>query len=171
MIAIAAAALIAVVSVIFLLKQVTEAAHCRRKLLSLYSNIHIHTTRHAGHHAADIIAVATCRNSALLGVEMTHARSNYWISVLLTCKPGAKRSLTTTNAALESDYIYINWEQFFGTNYPPNYPLMYDRHMRNHWGMGVNVLTTDGRRFWDYRVRWLRDFAQKHPEYELLLPD
>jgi len=50
------------------------------------------------------------------------------------------------------------------------YPLVYDRHMANHWGLGINVLTTS-RIFWDFRARWLRDFAKKHPAYELPLPD
>jgi hypothetical protein len=96
-------------------------------------------------------------------------------SIILSC-PGVKsRYIVFTNADSDSDYIYINWEQYLGTNPPSTpYPVVYDRRLKNHWGFGINIGTFDAQGFhvfWDYRANWLRKFAADHPDYKIVLPE
>ena len=71
-----------------------------------------------------------------------------------------------------SDYTYINWSEHFDNpdEVPPDYPLMYDRALSNHDGGGINILRVDGITFWDPGGTWLRDFAARHPEYDIPVP-
>jgi hypothetical protein len=146
---------------------------CRSKLGAFDSHIKNYQVEHGqSTYPPDIVALATYRQA----VPMDHSQTNYALTSLLICPAHRSRwlaadTVTISNVSTQSEYVYINWKPFFGTNQvPPNYPLVYDRRMANHWGLGVNVLTTS-RIFWDFRARWLRDFAEKHPEYNLPLPD
>jgi len=72
-----------------------------------------------------------------------------------------------------SDYAYVNWSNCFDKpgKVPPDYPLMYDRALSNHDGRGINVLRVDGTTLWDPGGTWLRDFAARHPEYDVPVPE
>lgn len=90
-------------------------------------------------------------------------------SRMLRC-PGIKNeTVRGTDVASRTGYCYIDWSKWFGrTNVVPNtFPLLYDRALQNHEGKGVNVVLVDGTIFWDAEGCWLRDFAAKHPEYQL----
>ena len=90
----------------------------------------------------------------------------------LSC-PGVKEGgLDTATLKETSDYIYINWEPMFGTNEPPSgYPVIYDRRLSNHGGLGINVFATGGPPFWDWRGHWLKKFAAEHPDTHLIMPE
>ena len=151
------------------IKLLSESAQCRRRLLSAYSSIVIYKTQHNGRYPADLVAVATFRGAGL--GELTPSQTNLMLTSMITCGGVRAHYVTLTNASQEADYVYMHWDQFVGTNYPGNYPLIYDRRMQNHYGLGVNVLLTSGERFWDFRGRWLRKFAREHPEYKLRPPE
>jgi hypothetical protein len=86
----------------------------------------------------------------------------------LICPGAGRRGGAMPN---QEDYVYINWEPFFGTNnVPNNYPLLYDRRLSNHKGLGINVVTPSAC-FWDYGARWVKGFAVNHPEYNLEIPN
>lgn len=67
-------------------------------------------------------------------------------------------------------YIYVDWSRWF-TNVavPKDYPLVYESKRGQH-GNGINVALMDGSAFWDEKVHWITDFAKKHPEYGLEIP-
>ena len=67
-------------------------------------------------------------------------------------------------------YIYIDWSRWF-TNapVPKDYPLVYESKVKQH-ANGINVALMDGSAFWDENARWIADFAKKHPEYGLEIP-
>jgi hypothetical protein len=145
----------------------SEFFTCRSKLRNVFlNNLMEYRIYHGGHNPPNIVSVA----AAFPGfIEETNA------DVLLgrlSCPSSRTRlSLTSTTKSLRSDFIYMNWEPYFGTNaVPEDYPLFYDGRLANHFGMGVNVLTTS-RLFWDFRAHWLRDFAAKHPEYHVPIPE
>jgi hypothetical protein len=150
---------------IWAIEQLREAKQCRRQLQICWSHINFHRVQNDWMYPSNIIIVATCFGTA----RLTETQTNTQLSVLLTCPSRRMEQVTLSNAWQQSDYVYVNWGRAFGTNVPAAFPLMYDKKMANHFG--VNVLTTSGVRFWDFRGRWLREFAQKHPEYELPLPD
>ena len=91
---------------------------------------------------------------------------------LLIC-PGAGRSPGRfANADAWSDYTFIDWSIYLGTNtVPSDYPIAYDRHIRNHGGGGVNVLTVDGFVQWDSEAKLLKGFADEHPNLKLSIPE
>ena len=167
----AAVALVALVLLFFVGEQYRKALSCRSVLSVLWFNEHIYCHDHGGHHPADIVSIAGAFPDALSGQERTNMNTNS-VARLLACPGVGRISKATTVAAIESDYIYINWEPFYGTSTAPaQYPMIYDRSLSNHRGFGVNVLTVGGRCFWDFRAHWLRGFAAKHPEYRIPLPD
>jgi len=90
------------------------------------------------------------------------------LNILLSC-PGVHANGKHPDEP--ADYIYVNWQQLLGTNaIPDNYPLIYDRKVSNHCGLGINILPVNGKCFWDFRARWLKNFKRKHPEYDLPIP-
>lgn len=170
----AAIVVIAVIIATFLLQKYLDGEKCRSKLRVLYSHIKHYQVEHGqSSYPPDIVALVTYRHP----LPWDHSQTNYKLTSLLICPTHrgrwlADETVTISNVSTESEYVYINWAPFFRTNpVPPNYPLVYDRRTDNHWGLGVNVLVTPGRAFWDFRARWLRDFAKRHPEYKLPLPD
>ena len=152
---------------LFSLETFRECWACRCTLGNgLWYSLRQYRLYHEGHYPQDIGSVA----AACYGDRV---ETNANVLLILPSCPGARThlSLATTNGSLRSDYIYINWEPYFGTNaVPTDYPVFYDRHLANHWWLGVNVCTTS-REFWDFRAHWLRDFSSRHPEYHLLIPD
>ena len=113
---------------------------------------------HEGHPPPDVFALAAAFPGN--GFVPPPDRIVGW----LNCPGAGNRALTPTNAALTSSYIYVNWEGFYGTNHPPSgYPLLYDGHLSNHHGWGVNILTFGEGCVWDFRAKRLRAFAAKHP--------
>jgi hypothetical protein len=70
-------------------------------------------------------------------------------------------------------YFFVDWSKWFSkTNPVPNdYPLIYDYQLSNHNGRGINVLVVDGSVFWDDGAHWLQDFARKHPDFKLQIPE
>jgi len=158
-------ALLALVLLFSILERVREVFACQYTLAALKANVMSYRLEHNGLYPTNIIAVATA--SYRFQIPNTTSMVN-----ILSCPGVRKRSLTVTNTAIESDYVYINWTPFFGTNaVPDGYPLMYDRHLSNHAGFGINILPVNGVIFWDLRARWLKDFAAKHPEYHVPLPE
>jgi len=88
--------------------------------------------------------------------------------------PGASKS----REGGRMDYLYIDWsKQLRGTNWPlvgntsGNYPMVYDRRLSNHGGCGIVILMTDCSTVWDRDARWLQEFAKKHPEVKVPLPE
>jgi hypothetical protein len=91
---------------------------------------------------------------------------------VLSC-PGAAGTPTAAETSAALGYRFIDWSQSFGkTNtIPLGFPIMFDRTLSNHGGNGVNIVLLDGTLLWDENARWLREFAKKHPEYKLPLPE
>jgi len=92
------------------------------------------------------------------------------VQVLEKC-PGAV-SGDKTGGKEDPDYVFVNWHEWFTiTNAPPDdYPLVYDRKLSNHHGLGVNVLSVCGEVVWDKRAQQLKNFSLQHPEYHLPIP-
>lgn len=86
--------------------------------------------------------------------------------------PGRKGSVPGSWRDIEawSDYTYVYWPSG-RTGTPPDYPLMYDRRLSNHQGKGINIVTVGKKVFWDRNSKWLRKFAQGHPEFNIPLPE
>ena len=148
-------------------KGIQEAILCRSILRNaLFNNFQQYRLDHAGHYPPDIISFA----AAFPGGDRVETNRDILIG-RLTCPGAGAKSSAIAKGEIESDFIYVNWEPFFGADdLPIGCPLFYDRRLSNHYGLGVNVLTTD-RRFFDFRARWLRKFTADHPEYGLRLPD
>jgi hypothetical protein len=124
----------------------------------LYEDFRAFRFEHDLHYPVDIAAI-----------ENFHAPDRKVLD-FVTC-PGVGMRRLTTDAVTNADYIYINWEPLFGTNTAPgNYPILYDRRLANHKGLGVNVVTMNGRCFFDFRGRWLKNFSLKYPQYQVTLP-
>lgn len=85
-------------------------------------------------------------------------------------KEMAQRLIQCPAKGSAAKYIYVDWSRWF-TNaaVPKDYPLVYESK-RNQHGNGINVALMDGSAFWDEDARWLSDFAKKHPEYGLEIP-
>lgn len=89
----------------------------------------------------------------------------------VTC-PGVGIRTLPAAGGTNADYIYVNWGLTFGTNdVPGNYPVIYDRRLANHKGLGVNVITMDGRHFFDRHASWLQKFTNSYPQYHLTMPE
>lgn len=74
------------------------------------------------------------------------------------------------------DYIYAHWPGD-RANMPEHFPLLYDRRLSNHEGMGINILRLEGSGtsfqfgvFWDKEARWLKDYSAQHPEWHIRVP-
>jgi hypothetical protein len=139
---------------------------CRSQLMALRFNEGEYRHEHEGHPPPDVFALAAAFHGyeAITPSEVIVGR--------LTCPGVGNGALTPTNAALTSSYIYVNWEGFYGTNHPPSgYPLLYDGHLSNHHGWGVNIMIFGEGCVWDFHAKRLHAFAVKHPEYKLVMPD
>lgn len=84
-------------------------------------------------------------------------------------KVGAKHA--DPQAALDS-YCYLDWSTQprsadWGSG---KYPLIYDSHLANHGGAGINLVLVDGTVWWDADARWLREFARQHPDAHIAIP-
>jgi hypothetical protein len=147
------------------LEQLRVTWSCRDLLSVLSFNVRWYRTENGEHRPSDIFCVANAfYSNAFSPSEFTNSPA---ARVHLFC-PGVGRESSRLKNVNECDYTYVNWEPFFGTNSVPNdYPLIYDRRLSNHRGLGINVVTCGGSCFWDYRARWLRAFAAKHPEYHV----
>jgi hypothetical protein len=144
------------------LEQFREAFQCREKMLTLLDHLR-RSQLETGTYPQDIVALATYDRWA--------NKSNTFFLHVLVCPGSNTRDLTFANAIQQSDYVYLNWAALLGTNsIPGNYPLLYDKRMNNHCGIGINIQPVAGRRFWDFRARWLRRFAAEHPQYDIPLP-
>ncbi len=86
--------------------------------------------------------------------------------------PGYKSKEANIKPVTPSEiYAYIDWSRWFATsNTPGEYPLVYDRQLNNHEGLGINVGLINGTRFWDSNAKWLEEFSKKHSEYGVLMP-
>lgn len=92
--------------------------------------------------------------------------------VFLICPGSGHRPGSFTNADSWADYVYVDWTAVRGTNVVPgDYPMAYDRSMKNHGGRGVNVLSVDGFVRWDSKAEMLKKYAAQHPEAKLLIPE
>jgi hypothetical protein len=88
---------------------------------------------------------------------------------LLVC-PGTGRAPGEPSAAAAwADYYYVSWGQI--DDVTRSYPLMYDRHLSNHSGKGVNVLLVSGEVIWDEGAAYLRHFALEHKDKTIPVPD
>lgn len=106
---------------------------------------------------------------SLLGAAVLEQASSS--SRLLVCPGTGNEWGSLTDADRWMDYLYINWSRYYGTNaVPGGYPLIYDRHLSNHKGQGVNIAFVDGSVRWDSNATWLREFLDQHPQYEIPLP-
>ena len=163
----AAFGLCAILAAFIITKTILDATRCRNNLRNNLSNgIQLYRLAHEGLYPSDINSVA----SAFPGLERSKTNTDILMG-RLTCPGNESRLFRTTNDSVIGDYIYINWGPHFGTNaIPMDYPLIYDRRLANHWGLGVNVLTSS-RSFWDFRAKWLKNFSLNHPEYRLPMPE
>jgi hypothetical protein len=95
------------------------------------------------------------------------------VSRMLKC-PGFRPSGSASgDVDSRLGYFFVDWSKWFSrTNpVPDDYPLIYDYQLSNHNGRGINVLVVDGSVFWDEGAHWLQDFARKHPEFKLQIPE
>ena len=95
--------------------------------------------------------------------------------IFLICPGSGHIPGSFTNADSWSDYTYIDWSIYFGSNnVPDDYPLVYDRYLKNHDGRGINVFLTSGPLGivkWDSHAEWLKKFAAEHPNYKIPIPN
>ena len=106
------------------------------------------------------------------GYRTTAAKERVHLHPLLC--PGSKTKLGDVKTiAASSDYEYVNWSKWFTSPQegPGSYPMLYDRRTSNHMGRGVFVVRVDGSVMWDVGVEWLTEFAKRHPEYQIPLPE
>jgi hypothetical protein len=75
-----------------------------------------------------------------------------------------------TNISEWTTYVYVHWAGPY-SQIPKDYPIMYDKSLKNHQGKGINILMADTSVFWDRDARWLQRFAAEHPEQKIVLPD
>jgi hypothetical protein len=90
----------------------------------------------------------------------------------LLCPGSATEPGSATNIDEWSDYLYVDWSKWYqGTNQPPgSYPMLYDRRISNHGGRGIYVLKVDHSVIWDGGGSWLAEFSERHPQYQIQLP-
>jgi len=141
-----------------------EGASTRLRRLECLSNLHaIHLS---------IAMYAERYNGALPESLQQLIDSGFLTSTRALVCPGAGTSAgPKTNVSEWTDYFYVNWQQYYGTNaVPDSYPLMYDKSLSNHKGQGVNVGLVDGSVRWDPKAVWLNDFARAHKEFNIPLP-
>lgn len=147
-----------------------NTVRCRKVLISQLNNFRQYRLDHKGHYPLDIsvlsqaIEIGTRSSSTSEPLPRT--------TILLSCPGVRRRPILIAEANTQSDYIYINWEQFYGTNdVPAEYPIVYDRSLSNHFGRGVNVITFGGGCFWDRGAKWLKQFAADHPSFKVIVPN
>lgn len=146
---------------VLLLPVFFNAVACRNHLSVVQYDVNKFRLGHGGNYPSNILV-------ATRWIEDDHLASIDFVRSTLTC-PGGQ---STKDADFHPDYIYINWEPFFGSNRPPDdYPIAYDRKMSNHLGLGINIIKMAGFPTWDFRGRGLKHFAEEHPEYHLELPN
>lgn len=90
-------------------------------------------------------------------------------SLLICPSSGNRAPADLRNVTNWLDYIYVYWPA--GTNMRGEYPLLFDRRLSYHGGKGVNVTFVDGSTIWDEKANHLREFARKHPELGIPLPE
>lgn len=136
-----------------------EAASCRRNLHLLGNAIRAYGLTNAGYPSElrDLCPLGSTDNPVL-----------YIPPVALWC-PGRINS-RFKDGGEGTDYIYIRWPVLVQDR-DSEYPLVYDRRLSNHDGIGINITTTSGRVFWDRNGKWLRKFVRKHPEFNIPLPE
>jgi len=141
-----------------------ERAACRRQLQVLACTVDLYCQLHDGQFPGHLIG----GNNEHLPVSGFIP----WPQLILIC-PGTGRDQTGKGEMKEEDidYVYVNWSRWYKTSeeVPGEYPLAYDRRLANHAGQGVNVVAVDRHAFWDPDAKWLRNFAQNHPEYDIPL--
>ncbi|MDD4871999.1 MAG: hypothetical protein PHR77_15690 [Kiritimatiellae bacterium] len=91
-----------------------------------------------------------------------YTRPNIFVCPGSKTKPGRM-----TNVDEWMDYIYIPWGT--RTNIPPEYPMLYDKHLNNHGNL-INMLYVDGSPGGDKNVSGLKRFAKEHPDLKIPLP-
>jgi len=90
--------------------------------------------------------------------------------IFLICPGTGHTPGSFSNVETWSDYILVDWAAIRGTNIVTgDFPIAYDRSIRNHAGDGINVLTADGVVHWDSKGEWLEKFAQEHSYFKLPL--
>lgn len=140
-----------------------DREQCQRNLRSLEVAIKSYADEHDGR-------LPKALDDALAGIGFGDAAK---AAKILKCPGASEQGATRQDVASLTHYCYINWGRWFpSTNSPPeSYPLIYDSTVHNHGGRGVNIISVGARARWDEGARWLHDFAAKHPEYDLRLPD
>jgi hypothetical protein len=146
---------------LFVLEHGRRILSCRSRLMALRSTFQDYRHDHNWDYPLDITSSASWRFDG-------GSLSTDTVNMLLSC-PGAHPQGRGPQDLI--DYTYIDWQRFLGTNaVPGEYPLIYDRKLSNHLGLGINVSTVNGRCFWDFRAHWLKGFIAKHPEFHLSFP-
>jgi hypothetical protein len=138
-------------------------SQCRRSLRSLEIAVKAYLSDNDGHSPRTL-------DDALSNIGFPDAEK---AARTLRCPGLNGRAAVGTDVAARMGFRFIDWSKWFGeTNTPPDYfPLIYDASLQNHEGKGVNVVSVGARIWWDEGAGWLRDFAAKHQEYHLALPE
>ncbi len=87
---------------------------------------------------------------------------------LYACPSSGTVPGSITNVDEWMDYIYIYWPE--GEKTPTNYPWIYERRLSHHGG-GIHVAPIRGPAFWDEGAKWLRKFAEEHPDLDIPIPE
>jgi hypothetical protein len=133
-----------------------QRAQCREALRLLGNAIQIYGGEHQGQ---------LPRQLTLLSNELSNP-------AFLVCPGSGHKPGSYADAEIWKDYQMIDWFLVFGTNaVPGNYPIAYDRFMKNHGGEGANVFTVDGVVRWDLHAGGLKRFSIEHPDVHLILPE
>ncbi len=111
--------------------------------------------------------------SITTGGRVPHCPKNEQIEIGTYMSRGLLRCPAVWQSGAAADSItYLDLQGTSGSvdfHSMAKYPIAYDSSQSNHGG-GVFVLTLDGSRFWDREARWLKRFAQKHPEIGIVPP-
>ena len=132
----------------------SDNQNCKQQLRSLGALITLYRSEHGGQFPKSLEMLDT--NEARL---------------ILTC-PGHKRSLSQTgNSLIKTDYYLVDWSTLATNSNCGEYPLMYDRSISNHEGLGINLLLINGSVRWDSHAKWLKSFATNNTNVKLLVPE
>jgi hypothetical protein len=72
-------------------------------------------------------------------------------------------------SGIESGLQFINWSSVLKGEIPSEFPMVFDSKLKNHRS-GLNVLTVDGKSFWDEGGQYIKKFLKEHREYSDYFP-
>jgi prepilin-type processing-associated H-X9-DG protein len=89
---------------------------------------------------------------------------------LVLAKLGGELATSSNKSSKEHIFVDASTLGKIRQSFSGELPAAYDRHLNNHGGRGINILMVDGTVRWDPNATWLKQFAAKHAESQLPIP-